>query len=117
MFGKTSVPRAVVAGAGTGVGRLPPSTLYMRVLALKVAPCLSPVANTHIAKIGDDQGVEQVSAFPLQKVPGPGQQNRPGPVRECHLAGVYEIRADDLIIHAVKDQRGDVDLAVEHRRR
>ena len=29
-------PRAVVAGADTGVGRLPPSTLYTRVLALKV---------------------------------------------------------------------------------
>src|ERR1700754_2865489 len=55
-------PRAVVAGAGGGRGRLPPSTLYMRVLALKVGPCLSPVANTHVAEIRDDQRVEQVGA-------------------------------------------------------
>ena len=40
VFGMRPCPRAVVAGADTGVGRLPPSTLYMRVLALKVAPCL-----------------------------------------------------------------------------
>ncbi|BBZ06574.1 hypothetical protein MDOR_07430 [Mycolicibacterium doricum] len=35
MFGMRPVPSAVVAGADTRVGRLPPSTLYMRVLALK----------------------------------------------------------------------------------
>src|SRR5512139_3560357 len=38
VFGKASVPPAVVAGAGGGVGRLPPSTLYTRVLALKGTP-------------------------------------------------------------------------------
>ncbi len=38
VFGMRPCPRAVVAGAGAGVGRLPPSTLYMRVLALKVGP-------------------------------------------------------------------------------
>src|SRR3954469_1416695 len=38
VFGMRPCPRAVVAGAGAGVGRVPPSTLYMRVLALKVAP-------------------------------------------------------------------------------
>src|SRR6185436_4333602 len=47
-IGMRPSPRAVVAGAGRGRGRLPPSTLYMRVLALKVAPCLSPTANAQV---------------------------------------------------------------------
>ncbi|BBY38935.1 hypothetical protein MMAN_30690 [Mycobacterium mantenii] len=37
VFGIRPCPSAVVAGADTGFGRLPPSTLYMRVLALKGA--------------------------------------------------------------------------------
>src|SRR5438309_2981524 len=41
VFGMRPCPRAVVAGAGAGVGRVPPSTLYTRVLALKVAPVLT----------------------------------------------------------------------------
>src|SRR6202158_5108911 len=40
VFGMRPCPRAVVAGADTGTVRLPPSTLYMRVLALKVTPLL-----------------------------------------------------------------------------
>src|SRR6185312_7408172 len=41
VFGMRPCPRAVVAGAGAGFGRVPPSTLYTRVLALKVAPLLA----------------------------------------------------------------------------
>src|SRR3954454_15936901 len=37
-FGMRPCPRPSSPGAGTGAGRLPPSTLYMRVLALKVTP-------------------------------------------------------------------------------
>ncbi|BAN32848.1 hypothetical protein MAHJHV64_25550 [Mycobacterium avium subsp. hominissuis] len=40
VFGIRPCPSAVVAGADTGLGRLPPSTLYMRVLALKGTPLL-----------------------------------------------------------------------------
>src|SRR5215213_6703132 len=86
-------PRAVVAGSGRGRGRLPPSTLYMRVLALKSHPCLSRVANADVAEVGADQRVEQIGSFPLQ-----------------------EVGCDDVVVRAVEDQRGDVDLAVHDRR-
>src|SRR3954471_7780969 len=108
--------RAVVAGAGREGGRLPPSTLYMRVLALKVGPCLSRVANAHVAEIRDDQGVEQVGTLPLQKMPGPGQNNWAGAVGERHLAGGQKVGADDMVVHAVEDQCRHIDLLVEDRR-
>jgi hypothetical protein len=69
----------------------------MRVLALKVGPCLSRLANAHVAEIRDDQRVEQVGALPLQKMPGAGQNNWAGPVGECHLAGGQKVRADDMV--------------------
>ncbi|EUA06620.1 hypothetical protein I553_0559 [Mycobacterium xenopi 4042] len=40
MFGSRPCPDVVVAGADTGIVRLPPSTLYMRVLALKASRLL-----------------------------------------------------------------------------
>src|SRR5690349_3159377 len=40
VFGMRPYLRSVVAGAGAGVGRVPPSTLYTRVLALKGGLCL-----------------------------------------------------------------------------
>ncbi len=39
VFGMRPSPRTVVAGAGAGCGRVPPSTLYTRVLALKGGLC------------------------------------------------------------------------------
>ncbi|BBY11924.1 hypothetical protein MMARJ_26640 [Mycobacterium marseillense] len=47
VFGIRPCPSAVVAGADTGRGRLPPSTLYTGVLALKgtlLLPACSPSA-------------------------------------------------------------------------
>src|SRR5215212_6017341 len=99
-IGMRPCPRAVVAGAGRGCGRLPPSTLYTRVLALKSHPCLSPVANAEVAEVCGDQRVEQVGSLPLQEVACTRKHHRTGSVGESDLACGQEVGSDDVVVHA-----------------
>src|SRR6478609_6414876 len=63
VFGMRPYLRSVVAGAGAAVGRLPPSTLYMRVLALKVGLCRRIVRGCqHDEPVCDGEAVTQPTA-------------------------------------------------------